>query len=440
MRDPLTGLASRALLSDRIEQLLARSARQDSMIALLLIDIDDFQTVNERYGQRVGDEALRSVAHRLSRLLRADETLARYAGDAFVIGCADADEVAAERVAERVSSALSNPIDVDGHAIVVTVSIGIALASSGVADLDGLLRDAERAITRAQHSGGARSELFDEELREQRQRAERLSSDLAHATSRDELELLFQPFVLLGHEPQAPAHGDVVAGAEALLRWRHPHEHVAPDEFIPLADLTGTIFPMGAWILHEACRHLARWQQSGHADGEFTLFVNLSPRQLSDRLLVQALVRALDETGANPRGLGLEVSERALIEADEDAMATLELLMAMGVRLAVDDFGTGHATLEQIKRFPVDLIKVDTGYIANLEHTTSDRAVVSAVTALARELGVAVLAEGVETSEQLEAVRALRCNLAQGYHLGHPVHAEAIDALLGVSQGGLQRS
>ena len=426
--DPLTQLPDSELLRDRLDQALARSGRAGAAVGLLVIDLDGFKQVNESLGHRIGDLLLIAVAQRMTAVLRAQDTLARSASDEFVVVCEDMDHDLLTDVARRLEDAIARPLVIEGVTLSMTVSIGVVIATDGPAGADELLRDAELAMQRAKDLGGGRFELHDDVLRAQQNHRQRVHRALELAPVRGELELAYQPLVALGNEPLSPVAGDVVVGVEALLRWRHPVEGwMVAEEFLPIAESSRLIIPVGEWALHQSCRQLARWRRLAPDGQPFTVFVNLSARHLADRMFVAGLLDSLEETGADPRGLGVEVGEAVLRSNDDEAIATLEALTALGVRLAIDDFGSAHSTIAELRRLPVHYVKIDVA----APRGGIDRAFVSSVTGMARELGIAVVAEGVETERQLEVVRELGCDFAQGFHIAHPTHSTEIDALLG---------
>ena len=420
--DPLTGLPNRALLLDRLGQALARAGRRGEPVALLFLDLDRFKRVNDGLGHAAGDRLLVAVGERLRACARAGDTVARLGGDEFTLlleGLTDAAE--AEAVAAAVAAALEAPVVLDGQPVAVTASIGVALAGPGGAEPAGLLRDADVAMYRAKARGKARVEVFDAAMAAGARERVAFEADLRQAVERGELRLAYQPIVEL-------ATGRVV-GAEALARWAHPARGVVlPDAFVPLAEETGLIVPLGRWVLAEACRQGRAWQDRFPTPP--TVSVNLSPRQFQQPGLVEEVAAALRSTGLAPDRLQLEITEGAVMADADGAVATLRQLRGLGVRLAIDDFGTGYSSLGYLQRFPIDLLKVDRRFVAGLGRDAGDTAIVEAVVGLAHALRLRVVAEGVETVEQAGRLRELGCELGQGYHFGRPAAAEAMAALM----------
>ena len=422
LHDALTGLPNRLLLTDRLEQVLARSLRSGAGVAVLFVDLDRFKLVNDSRGHAAGDELLVTVADRLRRVVRATDTVARFGGDEFVVVCED--QMASQQaslVAERITEVLREPVLVEGQEIFLSASIGIAL-SDGTASPDGLLRDADAAMYRAKEQGRARSEFFDATMRTAAVVRLETQSALHRAVERDELRLHYQPVVELS--------SGSLAGVEALLRWEHPqHGLIQPASFIPLAEETGLIVPIGRWTIERAVAQLARWQKT-QTGQPLTINVNLSARQLRQADLAASVAEIIDAHGIDPAALCLELTESTFMEDVGGHRATLSALQALGVRLAIDDFGTGYSSLTYLRRLPVDVLKIDQVFVRGLGRDRSDTAIVESVIGLAHALGLVVVAEGVETGEQAAHLRALGCDLAQGYHFARPQPAEGIDSLL----------
>ena len=423
LHDRLTGLPNRALFVDRLTQSLARTSRRESLLAVLFVDLDRFQLVNDSLGHEAGDRLLLEVAARLQNVLRSSDTAARFGGDEFTLLCDEVvDEAQAAAIAQRVLSVVSVPYVLDGSPVHVTASVGIVL-SDGDARPEDLLRDADAALHRAKDRGKARYELFDERVRAHAVARFETESALHAAIERGELRLHYQPEVCL-------RTGRVV-GAEALVRWHHPRNGVVqPDEFVPLAEESGLIGEIGAWVLGEACRQAARWTHS-RDDGEpFVVWVNLSPRQLAGQDVVSMVESALHESRVSPAQIGLEVTESALLGDAEAAIDVLARLRALGVRIVIDDFGTGYSSLAYLRRLPVDGVKIDKQFVAGLGTSPEDAAIVRAIVGMATALGLDTVAEGVESREHLEELVKLGCRFAQGYYFARPAPRQAIDALL----------
>ncbi|HET8629755.1 MAG TPA: EAL domain-containing protein [Thermomicrobiales bacterium] len=423
--DALTGLANRALFVDRLGHALARAGRHGERIAVLYVDLDRFKVVNDSLGHPAGDALLGEVAQRLRRCLRAEDTLARLGGDEFTILVEElADGSQAARIAGRIAEEFAAPCAVAGQEVFVAASVGIALNTPDHAGAEDLLRDADIALYRAKRAGGASYALFDPSMNAAARERLALESELHRAVGPGEcreFRLHYQPLVEL-------ATGRV-AGLEALVRWQLPARGlVPPAAFIPLAEETGLIVPLGSWVLREACRQGVCWRAAGPDGRPLAVSVNLSARQILHRGLVAEVAAALAETGLPPAALTLEITETTLMVEAEATRATLADLRALGVRLAIDDFGTGYSSLAYLKRFPVDTLKLDKAFVAGVAAGAEDTAIVAAVVALARALGCAVTAEGVETAEAAAHLRRLGCALGQGYHFARPLPADEFAA------------
>lgn len=419
LHDPLTGLPNRALFLDRLQHALTRARRPGSSLAVYFCDVDDFKDVNDSLGHDAGDELLIALPPRLREGLRAGDTVARFGGDEFVILCEDLDsEGEAIRIAERIAEAFGLPFELDGRPHHLSVSVGVVFVKGGEATATEVLRDADAAMYRAKGGGKGRFELFDAQMRATLVARLQTEADLRRALDDGELRLHFQPVLSLER--------DAFVGAEALVRWQHPQRGLlAPAEFIAVAEDSGLIAPLGAWVLEEACRQAVAW-----GGGRF-VSVNLSPRQLSHSDVPALLERALAETGADPALLELEITENVLMEQTAGALGTLRRLKAMGVRLVLDDFGTGWSSLAYLKRFPLDGLKIDREFVDGLGSEPEDTAIVAAVLSMAASLELEVIAEGVETDTQLAWLRERGCGLAQGFLLGRPMPAGELAELAG---------
>ncbi len=409
--DALTGLPNRTLLTDRIQHALERRSTGPGLLTLLFCDVDGFKNVNDAYGHQVGDVVLQSIAARLSAAVRPEDTVARIGGDEFVVLCEDlADLDAAAMVADRLSTAVAVAIPTRVGDVEATLSVGVAVAGHGDdASSDTLLRDADEAMYKAKRQGPNVIELFDDTLRTVAASRLQLLSDLRRATSHAELRLVYQPVIELV--------GESVVGVEALIRWQHPTRGlVAPDEFIPFAERSGLIITMGDWVMREACRQGARWQRASPRGSSPTMSVNVSGRQLSPGAgLVSTVHEALADSGLDPTALVLEVTESALMEDAEAALRVVEQLKGLGVQIAIDDFGTGYSSLVYLKRFPVDLLKVDRSFVAGLGRNREDSAIARSVIDLADAFDIAAVAEGIETADQLAELQRLGCRFGQGF-------------------------
>jgi len=421
--DPLTGLPNRRLLLETLGTAMDRADEEARLLAVLFCDLDLFKVVNDSLGHDVGDQLLPAVAGRFSAMLSDHQTLARFGGDEFVVICdglTTADD--AELLAHRLVEALREPIAVGEHRIKVATSIGVALRRLDHDRPDALIRDADLAMYRAKETGRNRVAVFDDSLRAKALRRMSLEQSLRQALERDELTLAYQPIVSLA---EGRFHG-----AEALLRWDSPvHGVVSPAEFILIAEEIGLVIDLDEWVLDRACHQLAAWR-SQHPHHPFTLSVNLSGRHLVRHDLVSRVRQALAVTQVDPATLTLEITETAVMADAETSIGVLDDLKRLGVRLAIDDFGTGYSSLSYLRRFPVDVLKIDRTFVDGLGQEIGDTEIVRLVVTLARTLGLATVAEGVETTTQLDELRALGCDLAQGFLLSRPITAEAMGAIL----------
>jgi diguanylate cyclase (GGDEF)-like protein/PAS domain S-box-containing protein len=417
--DAMTGLLNRASFTQHVTAALeAGNGRQ---VAVLFIDLDHFKVINDSLGHALGDELVETIAGRLRDTLRSDSVVARFGGDEFVVLCDDlADDDAAMALARRLLAAIAEPVALSTQEVFVTASIGIAIAALD-ATSDTMLRDADAAMYEAKSTGRARAVMFERDLQDTVAAALRTGTDLHRALDRDELVVHYQPITNL-------RNGRVV-GFEALLRWNHPERGlVPPAEFIPLAEETGLIVPIGVWTLENALRQLGYWQAVRDANGalgKLAMNVNVSPRQLADPILPRTLARVLHETGVDPNSVCLELTENALMQEQSSADA-LAALRRLGVHISIDDFGTGYSSLAYLKRFPVTALKIDRTFVDGLGTEVEDTSIVEAIVTLAHALGLIAVAEGLETPTQLEKLRAIGCDYAQGFLLGRPMPAELI--------------
>ncbi|HLS87317.1 MAG TPA: EAL domain-containing protein [Burkholderiales bacterium] len=412
--DALTGLPNRRLLEDRLTQALARSYRNRRQTAVMFVDLDRFKTINDSLGHSVGDILLKEVAARLVRQLREVDTICRTGGDEFVVVLPDMKQAAdAAGVAQKIIENLSQPVFVEERELTVTPSIGIAVFPEDGRDAETLIRNADAAMYHAKEMGRANYQFFTEQMNLSAARRLALESDLRRALARGELRLYFQPVV--------DAVTGAVAGHEALVRWQHPERGlISPSEFIQVAEDTGLILKIGEWILEEACR----WATFIGVERNLPVSVNLSARQFNDPRLVATVARALDDTGLPARLLELEITESVAMQQTDLTLATLKKLRELGVSIAIDDFGTGYSSFSYLKLFPVNTLKIDRAFIAEVERNGDHRAIVAAIIALAQVLGLRVVAEGVETEAQRQFLRGFGCNLLQGYLTGAPVDAD----------------
>ena len=421
--DGLTGLPNRVLLVDELELAERRAEPGLDPLAVLYLDLDRFKDVNDTLGHAAGDEVLREVATRLRVVTAAEPSslAARLSGDEFVVVARVADERAAHDLAARIVAALGEPMTVADRAVVARPSIGIALAGPERTGAEALLHRADAAMYHAKHRARQAWAVYDEELDSLTAHRISVEEDLRTALAGDGFRLLYQPVVDL-------ADGRVVA-AEALLRLEHPVKGLLlPGDFIAVAEDSDLILPIGAWVVDEAARQLARWQRRRP---DLQLAVNVSARQVRHPVVADLVLGAAHDHGIDPADLHLEITERVLLEANDDVLAQLRALAELGCELAIDDFGTGYSSLAYLTRFPITALKIDRTFVTGLGVAAESTAVVEAVLGLAEAMGLSTIAEGVETPAQLDLLREMGCQRAQGYHLGRPMTAEALTALLG---------
>ncbi len=412
--DSLTSLPNRALFLEFLSMSLARSQRDGGTLAVLFLDLDRFKHINDGLGHDAGDELLAQLARRLRETMRPSDVVARFGGDEFTVLCDGLDparaEAQAREVARRLLDAIEQPISIEGEDRKLSASLGIAMAGPG-STAEGLLRDADAAMYSAKENGKARCEMFDDAMRSTLDARLDLETQLERALERDEFRLFLQPIVDL--------RSGRCVGAEALLRWQNPDRGlVTPDAFIGLAEETGLIIPIGEWALAEACRTVARWEEVGLLSPEFTMAVNLSARQVAQSDLAEKVRAVIERAGPMASRICLEITESVLME--ESSVEAMQALRDLGVRLSIDDFGTGYSSLGYLKRFPVDSVKVDRSFVDGLGTDSEDSAIVTAVVSLGHALGLSVVAEGVETSGQLQELLTLGCDRAQGYWFSGP--------------------
>ena len=420
--DPLTGLANRALFLDRVSHALSRSFRQAAPLAVLFIDLDDFKKVNDSLGHPSGDRLLRIAAERLCICVRASDTVARLGGDEFAILVEEArSQTEILAIADRVAAAFRSPFHIQDSELFVSATIGVAPA--GMDDTpDDILRNADVAMYFAKTRGKSSTAVFEPWMQAAARERLQLEADMRRALDREEFTLHYQPIVKL-------ETGDII-GMEALLRWRHPERGLMPPgDFIPLAEETGLIVPLGGWVLEEACRQGRLWQHANPSATPFKVTVNLSGRQLQEPEVVSTIRAALNNSDLPPSSLVLEITESVLMQHLDITLTRLKELKELGVSLAIDDFGTGYSSLGYLQRFPIDILKIDKAFV-DVVGSDTDAALARAVIALGDSLGMRTVAEGIESAAQLDGLRDLGCTLGQGFYFARPIPAAAVDELL----------
>lgn len=420
--DPLTGLPTRSLLLERLDEELARDAAEGLKIAVLFVDLDNFKLVNDSLGHGSGDEVLSEMARRISGCIGPDDTASRFGGDEMVVlhpHATDGSEVA---LGKRILTALAEPVFVAGKEVVVSASVGVALCTAGMKSAAQLLREADTALYAAKDRGRARLELFSDELYERAEKRMQIESDLRAALREQQLFVEYQPQVRL-------KDGRVV-GVEALVRWKHPRFGIVPPgDFISVAEDCGLIIGIGRLVLEKSCRQLADWTKLTPGRS-LTMTVNVSPRQLADPAFFTELRQVLADTGIDPTALCLEVTESAMMSAPAEVVQVLDRIRQLGIYIAIDDFGTGHSSLSRLRDMPAEVLKIDRSFVDGLGSETGDTAIVSSILSLAYAMGKHTIAEGVEKPEQAALLLRMGCEAAQGYFFSRPVAAERIPLLL----------
>jgi diguanylate cyclase (GGDEF)-like protein/PAS domain S-box-containing protein len=425
LHDALTGLPNRALFMDRLTQQLKKSKQQENyQFAVLFLDLDRFKVVNDSVGHLVGDRLLVEFARRLESCVRPTDTVARLGGDEFTILLENIKDVAETTiVAERISEVLTIPFNLQGYELFATTSIGIALSFNDYENPEDILRDADLTMYSAKEQGKARYEVFDKSMHERALNRLQLETDLRRGIERHEFLIYYQPITSL-------VTGQL-SGFEALVRWQHPERGlISPGDFIPVAEETGLILPMGNWLLQEACQQLKTWQLKYPLDSPLKISVNLSAKQLIDPRLIEEIDRILQETGLEGKFLKLEITESILMDNIETATKMLLDLRNRKIQLSIDDFGTGYSSLSYLHRFPVNTLKIDRSFINEMESKEENSAIVRAIVTLAHMLNMDVVAEGIENSSQLAQLKLLKCELGQGYLFAKPLTKEEAEVLI----------
>jgi diguanylate cyclase (GGDEF)-like protein len=423
--DALTDLPNRALFMDRLRRAIVRTKRQDNYrFAVLFLDLDGFKVVNDSLGHATGDQLLIAIGRRLELGMRRGDTLTRLGGDEFAILADNISEVNdATNLADRIREQLKAPFNLGGHEVFATASIGIALGTKDRERPEDLLRDADTAMYRAKAQGKERHVVFDQAMHTSVVERLRLETDLRRALERREFLVHYQPICALDTGR--------IAGFEALLRWEHPERGlISPASFIPVAEETGLILPIGLWVLRAACEQLHVWQSRAPEHAALLMSVNLSGKQIKEPNIVAQIDEVLQETGVAPEHLKLEITESVIMEHPPSAAEVLKQLKGRGIQLSLDDFGTGYSSLSYLHRFPLDVLKVDRSFVNRLDGADADPVIVQTIVTLAHNLGMQDIAEGVASEGQVERLKAMGCQFGQGYYFSRPVPGHVAGALL----------
>ncbi len=423
--DALTGLPNRAMFLDHLRLAIARMQRREGVgFAVLYLDVDRFKVINDSLGHPVGDQLLNGIARRLETTLRPGDTVARLGGDEFILLIEELHgETEAISVAERIQTELQVAFDLSGREVFATVSIGISSSWTSYLNPEDIVRDADTAMYRAKQHGKARHEIFDGAMHKHATSVLQLETDMRHALERGEFFVHYQPIVAL--------QDFKLRGFEALVRWQHPERgFISPVEFIPIAEETGLIIPLGEWVLREACTQMNRWQKIFPADPPLAVSVNLSGKQFIQQDLIKRIAGIITETGIDPKGLKLEITESMVMDNVETAIEMLKQLRALGLKLSIDDFGTGYSSLSYLHRFPINTLKIDRSFVTRMTDNNENLEIVRTIITLAQTLGMDVVAEGVEVQEQLTMLRDLGCEHGQGYFFSKPVDVKGAEKII----------
>jgi diguanylate cyclase (GGDEF)-like protein/PAS domain S-box-containing protein len=428
--DPLTGLPNRRLFHDRLTQAVAQAERHSKLIAIFFLDLDRFKSINDTLGHETGDQLLQAVADRLTSVVRKCDTVARLGGDEFTVLL---DEIAnvqeAEVVAQKIIESFAMAFMVGGQELFISTSIGITVYPFDANNIDTLVKNADTAMYHAKQEGRNNYQLYASEMNATAAEKLNMENALRKAVVQNDLRLYYQPQIQLHFQPQVEQHNGEIIGAEALVRWEHPELGlIYPDRFIPLAEESGLIIPLGEWVLRTACEQNKAWQAAGLPP--MSIAVNLSPRQLQHPKLVAQIEHLLKVTGLDPAWLELEITESMILHNTDKIIGTLHDIKRMGIRISIDDFGTGHSSLSNLQRLPVDSVKIDRSFVRNITSDPNDAAIAVAVIEMAHNMGLRVIAEGVETWEQMAFLQAHKCNVMQGFYFSKAVPVNEFEALV----------
>ncbi|MDO8752665.1 MAG: EAL domain-containing protein, partial [Anaerolineales bacterium] len=428
--DSLTGLPNRRLFHDRLGHAMERACRDGKLVGILFLDLDHFKDINDTLGHLFGDLLLQETAKRLSDLLRKEDTVARLGGDEFTVILEGINNAAdAEDVAKKILHSIGQPFKLGEHERYVTSSIGITLYPLDDNDIERLIMNADGAMYQAKSHGRNTYELYTPKILSETTERVALEASFRKAVGAADFLLQYQPEFVLHYQPEVDRYSGEVVGAEALIRWQHPELGLlSPIQFIPLAEATGLIVPLGEWVLRTACKQAVAWRKAGFPP--FHIAVNVSALQLKNSEIVSQVARILEETGMEGRYLELELTESMVLDKSEELIAILRDFKGMGITISIDDFGTGHSSLTNLQLLPVDKVKIDISFIRNVTKSEQDATIVAGIIEMAHKLGLKVVAEGVETEEQQMYLLAHHCDIMQGYHFSRPMAAEDFEALL----------